>query len=116
MREKKLHKSYCEIDECSVTNTKLLHHHHIVERKEVGTCNNKWNLAVVCANCHNLIHSGELEIVGVYPSTNIEGRQLVYKRYGVCNIFGITEAYFKHHPAQMRLPSAQKEENEKKPS
>lgn len=109
MRRQKLHKLYCEIEECNVTNPKLLHHHHIVERTEIGTSNNTWNLAVICANCHHLIHNGELQIIGVYPSTNRQGRKLIYKRNDIINIAGITEAYFKHQPKQMKLPGIKEE-------
>lgn len=110
MKNKKLHKEYCEIEECGVTNKKLLHWHHIVERTEVGTCNNPWNLAVICSNCHNLIHAGEIRIIGVYPATNKQGRILVYERNGKKNVEGLDQPYFQHKPAAMKLHLKEEED------
>lgn len=100
----KLHKDYCEIEECGVTNRSVLHHHHIVERKEIGTSNHPLNLCTICSNCHNLIHAGVIEIIGVFPSTNKNGRTLVYKRDGKINVPGIDESYFEYKPPQMKIP------------
>ena len=69
----------CEI--CGEKNKNVLHHHHIVERTELNSDNSFYNLAVICANCHTKHHAGEIEIIGVYPSTKPPyGRILVYKR------------------------------------
>lgn|SRR3990167_5209323 len=108
---KRLHKEYCEIESCNETNPHVLEHHHIVERTELGTSNSHWNIAVICGNCHAKCHAGLIRIIGVFPSTNRHGRTLVYELNGVVNVPGITEAYFKHQPSQMRVPSI-KEENE----
>lgn len=102
-RRPKLHKEYCEIEGCSVTDPKLLQHHHIVERKEVGTSNHHQNLAVICANCHLKIHSGSLQIIGVFPSTARNGRTLVYILDGKQNIPDINESYFRHQMPQMKI-------------
>jgi len=32
---KKLHKEFCEIENCDVTDSNQLHHHHIIERTEI---------------------------------------------------------------------------------
>ncbi len=47
-KKQKLHKEFCEIEGCDVTNAALLHHHHIIERKEIGTNNHPSNLACIC--------------------------------------------------------------------
>lgn len=100
---KKLHKEYCEIEGCGETNSCALEHHHILERTELNTSNSVWNLAVICGNCHAKVHAGILKIIGVYPATNKHGRILVYELNGICNVPGLSEAYFKYRPAQMKI-------------
>ena len=83
----KLIKNKCEIDSCDVTDPKLLHLHHIIERTEINTTNHDFNLAILCANCHAKTHSGSLKIIGVYPSTKLPNkRTLVYELNGIKNI------------------------------
>jgi len=90
----KLVKNKCEIESCNVTDPKLLHLHHIIERTEINTTNNDFNLAILCANCHALTHSGRLKIIGVYPSTQLpNGRTLIYELDGKKNIEGIDKPY-----------------------
>jgi len=101
----KLQKLKCEIKGCNVTEPALLHFHHIIERKILGTSNHPFNLAIICANHHELTHEGKLKIIGVYPSTEEQGRTLVYELDGVCNIPGITEAYFKPKPIAIKRPT-----------
>lgn len=101
--KKKLHKEYCEIKECGIKNKKVLHWHHIIERKEINTCNDPFNLAVLCSNCHNLVHFGQIKIIGIYPATNPQGRVLVYEFNGKKNIEGLDEPYFKPKPIGMKL-------------
>lgn len=102
VKKPKLHKEYCEIEGCPIKDPKLLQHHHIIERKEIVTSNDQWNLSVICANHHLLIHSGILRIIGVYPSTTPQGRILVYELNGIKNI-DIDESYFKYKPPQSKL-------------
>lgn len=100
----KLIKNKCEIESCNVTDAKLLHLHHIIERTEVNTTNNDFNLAILCANCHALTHSGRLKIIGVYPSTQLpNGRTLIYELDGKKNIEGIDKPYveFKNKSFQL---------------
>lgn len=101
----KLHKLYCEIEGCGEINPNALQHHHITERKEIGTSNSQWNLAVICANCHTKTHSGEIKIIGVFPATNKQGRILIYLLNGKCNVPGMESAapYFKYKPPQMKI-------------
>ena len=100
----KLHKEFCEIDGCDVTDPAMLHIHHIVGRKETNTNNHPLNCAILCSNHHNLLHNTDrLKIIGVYPSTNRYGRQLIYILDGKPNIEGITENYFKYQPKQSKL-------------
>ncbi len=99
----KLHKEFCEIEGCDITDSDQLHWHHIIERTEVGTSNHPYNIAVICANHHEIAHSGRLKIIGVYPSTNKYGRQLIYELDGEPNVPGITEPYFRYSPPQTKL-------------
>jgi len=94
MRKSKLIKNKCEIESCPVTDPKLLHFHHIIERTEINTTNDPFNLAILCANCHGLTHSGRLKIIGVYPSTQLPNkRTLIYELDGKRNIEGIDKPY-----------------------
>lgn len=94
MKKSKLIKNKCEVETCDVTDPKLLHLHHIIERTEENTTNNTFNLAILCANCHGLTHTGRLKIIGVYPSTQLpNGRTLVYELDGKRNIDGIDKPY-----------------------
>jgi hypothetical protein len=94
MRKSKLIKNKCEIESCPVTDPNLLHLHHIIERTEINTTNDNFNLAILCANCHALTHSGRLKIIGVYPSTQLpNGRTLIYELDGKRNIEGIDKPY-----------------------
>lgn len=100
----KLIKNKCEVESCNVTDPKLLHLHHIIERTEVNTTNNNFNLAILCANCHALTHTGRLKIIGVYPSTQLpNGRTLIYELDGKKNIEGIDRPYveFKNKSFQL---------------
>lgn len=90
----KLIKNKCEIEDCDVCDKEALHFHHIIERTKVNTTNHPFNLAILCANHHELTHSGKLKIIGVYPSTlPPNGRTLVYELNGKRNIEGIDEPY-----------------------
>jgi len=76
----KLKKEFCEI--CKNTNAKVLNIHHIIPRCDDRCHNNNSNLAVLCSNCHDLIHVGDIIIIGVYPSTGPNGRTLLHYRKG----------------------------------
>lgn len=90
----KLIKNKCEIESCGVDDSNLLHLHHIIERTEINTTNNPFNLAILCANCHALTHAGRLKIIGVYPSTKLpNARTLIYELDGKRNIEGIEIPY-----------------------
>lgn len=87
MKRKKLIKNKCEIEDCNVNDPDLLHAHHIIERTEINTTNNSYNLAILCANCHAKLHAGKIKIIGVYPSTKPpNNRTLVYEVDGNRNI------------------------------
>lgn len=82
---RKLIKNKCEIEDCK--ETKNLQLHHIIQRTDLKTNNHPLNLCILCPNHHNLIHSGELKIIGVYPSTKPpNGRTVVYELNGVKNV------------------------------
>lgn len=110
---KKRPKIKCEINDCPVDDPALLHRHHIVERTEIGTSNDDFNLAILCANHHAMTHDHKrLKIIGVFPSTQPPmGRTLVYELDGKCNIPGITEAYFNYKPPQMKIPGERKDDD-----
>lgn len=90
----KLIKNKCEIESCTITDKNLLQLHHIIERTEINTTNHNFNLAILCANCHNYVHSGRLKIIGVYPSTQLpNNRTLIYELDGKRNIEDIDVPY-----------------------
>lgn len=74
----KLKKDLCEI--CSCDRSAALNIHHIIPRCDPRCSNDNHNLAVVCHTCHDLIHAGEITIIGVYSSTG--GRKLMWFREG----------------------------------
>ena len=83
----KIIKNKCEIATCNITDSNLLHLHHIIERTEVNTTNDHLNLALLCANCHTLVHTGKIKIIGVFPSTKLPNkRTLVYEVDGIKNL------------------------------
>lgn len=86
-RQPKLIKNKCEIAECNVTQEAALHLHHIIERTDINCTNDNFNLAILCAVHHELLHDGQLKIIGVYPATvKPNNRILVYELNGVKNI------------------------------
>lgn len=100
----KLIKNKCEIESCNVTDPKLLELHHIIERTELNTTNHDFNLAILCANCHAMTHTGRLKIIGVYPSTQLPNkRTLIYELDGKRNIEGINEPYVKFENKSLKL-------------
>lgn len=99
---KKRPKINCEV--CGESDASSLHRHHIVEQTELNTTNHDFNLAILCANCHAKVHSGILEIIGIWPGTKPPtGRILVYKLEGVCNFPDLehVEPPYKPKPASM---------------
>lgn len=101
----KLIKNKCEIESCGVDDVNALHFHHIIERTQVNTTNHPFNIAILCAVHHELVHSGRLKIIGVYPSTlPPNGRTLIYELDGKRNIEGIDKPYveFKNKSFKIR--------------
>ncbi len=102
--KKKLIKNRCEIEGCGVTDPNLIHLHHIIERNQNNTTNHDMNLAIICANHHETVHSGRLKIIGVYPSTRPpNGRTLIYELDGERNISGIDIPYIEFKNKQTKL-------------
>jgi hypothetical protein len=100
-RKKRLEKVECEI--CGSTDRKILHKHHIIERTDPNTSHDDENLAILCPNCHSKIHVGEIEVVGIFPSTKQPYRRtLVYKEGGVSNVPGLETPYYQPEPKAMR--------------
>lgn len=104
MKRSKLIKEKCEIESCNVTDPALLHLHHIIERTEINTTNHDFNLAILCANCHALTHTGKLKIIGIYPSTKLPNkRTLVYELNGKKNVENIIEPYVKFENKSFKI-------------
>lgn len=74
----KLLKETCEI--CGYNNPAALNIHHIIPRCDPRCTNNNYNLSIVCHICHDLIHAGQITIIGVYDST--KGRKLMWFKEG----------------------------------
>lgn len=88
-----------ECESCGCNQKEILHHHHIIERKEINTDNSYWNLVVLCPNCHYLHHIGVKEIIAVYPSTRPPlGRSVIYKD----DDSGIKEPYYNPTPKSIK--------------
>jgi len=101
--KQKLIKNKCEIDECNVTDPRLLELHHIIERTESNTTNHNLNLAILCRNCHGMTHSGRLRLIGIFPSTKLPNkRTLVYELDGVKNV-DIDSAYIEFKNKEFRV-------------
>ena len=60
-------KEKCEI--CGLKKSTILHRHHIIPRVDERSTNYDYNLAILCPNCHSLVHSGEYIIIGVYHTS-----------------------------------------------
>jgi predicted amidophosphoribosyltransferase len=76
--QKKLKKESCEI--CGDCRKSALNIHHIIPKCDPRCTNNNYNLSIVCHTCHDLIHAGEIVIIGVYDSTL--GRKLMFFKQG----------------------------------
>jgi len=68
----------CEI--CGNAKHAVLHYHHIIPRRDPRCHGGNNNLAILCANCHSLVHTGEIIIIGVYQTTG--GQQLMWFKKG----------------------------------
>lgn len=110
---KKLKKIECEI--CGCKDIETLHKHHIIERTKIDTDNHPMNLAIICSCCHNKVHAGTIEIIGIYPSTKLPYRRiLVFKINGKTNVPGISKPFYNPKPAQFSVPFVEEEDHEKK--
>lgn len=114
LMKKKRPKIKCEVETCEEYDKSVLHRHHICERTEFESTNDDFNIAILCANHHALVHAGKLKILGVLPGTKPpSGRILIYELNGICNVPGLNEEYFKNRrpkPKSMKWHGA----NEKK--
>ena len=95
-------KVVCEI--CAEKELSTLHYHHIIERTEKESTEHAFNLAIICSNCHNKIHAGLIEIVGIFPSTKKPyNRTLVYNEGSQKNKLDLDEPYFTSKPKSMKV-------------
>ncbi len=109
MRKKLSKKVECEV--CGNKEISILQRHHIKERTEIDSNNHDMNLAIICANCHSLVHSGKLKIIGLFPSTKPpNGRTLIYELNNISNIKGITESYFTPKAPSIKIHKGKKNE------
>ncbi len=76
--KEKLEKIACEI--CKYDKKEALHLHHIIPRCDPRSSNDLHNLAALCPNCHDLVHAGEITIIGVFKTT--AGRKLMWFKKG----------------------------------
>ena len=78
-------KIQCEV--CDEKDTCTLELHHIIPRSDPRCTNHPFNLTVICSSCHSKHHHGDLNILGLIPSTKLPyGRTLIYELNGVRNI------------------------------
>lgn len=69
MQKKKFRpKIKCEI--CGLNQHKILHRHHIIPRQDSRCLDSDPNIAILCPNCHSLVHKGDFVIIGVYSTTD----------------------------------------------
>jgi hypothetical protein len=66
----------CACEVCGLKKHLILHRHHIIPRVDPRCTNSDNNLAIVCPNCHSLIHTGEIIVIGLYQTT--DGLQLMW--------------------------------------
>ena len=74
----KLPKDICEV--CGFNNPNAINTHHIIPRCDPRCSNDNHNLAILCHVCHDLVHAGDIIIIGVYASTAKGGRTLMWHR------------------------------------
>jgi 5-methylcytosine-specific restriction endonuclease McrA len=77
-RQERLIKKQCEV--CGFDKVAALNFHHIIPRCDPRSTNDNSNLAILCHSCHDLVHAGEITIVGVFNST--AGRKMMWFRDG----------------------------------
>lgn len=71
-------KVFCEV--CGERNKKILNRHHIIPQCDERCTNKDKNIAILCPNCHGMVHEGEIIIIGVYEST--AGLKLLWFKEG----------------------------------
>ena len=104
MAREKIIKNKCEIESCNIDDPKILELHHIIERTEENVTNDNFNLGILCANHHSMLHTGRLKIIGIYPSTKMPNkRTMIYELDGIRNIYGIDEPYIIYKNKSMKL-------------
>ena len=76
--QEKLIKKCCEV--CGYDAQPALNIHHIIPGCDPRCNNDNYNLSILCHSCHDLVHAGEITIIGVYDST--AGRKLMWFKRG----------------------------------
>lgn len=92
--QEKLAKTKCEI--CGFAKKKAINYHHIIPQADGRCTNDNNNLAVLCHCCHDLVHAGEITIIGVYSST--AGRKLMFFHKGETPPLEREFWHVKHNP------------------
>jgi hypothetical protein len=96
----KLLKDRCEV--CGFDNPGALNVHHIIPRCDPRCSNNNDNLSVLCHTCHDLVHVGDIILLGVYPSTANGGRTLMWHRRGEVPPLDVEDWRVKDNPLVIR--------------
>lgn len=68
----------CEI--CGMRNKKAIDFHHIIPQTDPRCTNGISNLAIICSNCHRLVHAHEIIIEGVFQTS--QGHKLFWHKKG----------------------------------
>jgi hypothetical protein len=56
----------------------LVEHH--IHGREIARANDGFNIAWICATCHDFVHLGDIIIEGWFRTT--KGRELIWRRKG----------------------------------
>jgi uncharacterized membrane protein len=65
---------------CGFDNPHALNIHHVIPRCDPRSTNDNINLAILCHTCHDLVHAGDIIILGVFSSTALGGRTVVWHK------------------------------------
>ena len=76
--KRKLSVERCEV--CGFDEKSALHAHHMIPRIDENSTDTNENIAIVCANCHNLIHACEIILEGRFLTSS--GNKMFWHKRG----------------------------------